>query len=655
MTLIEELLDIQTPNDVRISPSCQQVLYSTTLPNGFKKGEHDLSTLWLADTGCSKSSRQLTSGLYCDHMPRWSPDGKTIAFISDRSKQGEQWAIYMLPAKSGGEAYPLTPTDNERSIEHFEFSQDGKFIAYISADEKSAEKKAKEKDKDDAKVWGEDWPYNRLRIVHIATKKVTTLASHDGHVKSLAWNDNGTKIAFTEVQTPDIESPNYSTKICIVHISSRRVEEVCMFPNSTADLIWTNDSMYFIGAVTPETTITAKMVYSIDLKGEPTTYTPCAHGKEDCARGLGKAGKDVTVFVQHDLEDQIRMLNGKTLFSRESEISAWDAAFTTDSDEMILAIAQGHTNSSAEVFTTTPSGGAMVQLSNHSHAFEDREYGTPHFLRCQSGDDDVALNAVYITPGNSKEKPAKPLPTVVSIHGGPYGRVTDNFNPASFMWSPLLLEAGYGILLPNYRGGSGRGEDFAAAVRGNCGIKEYEDVITLTNHAVEEGFAGKERLLVSGWSQGGFLSFISSVRNGMHPHGWKFKAAIPGAGITEGDTMTLTSDLGSTFEADLAGKAPWDSDEGDTSGRTGSAIWEFKAAADKGVIPPMLILHGEKDARVPLEQSVGFRRALESRGLPFEMVVYPREPHVIKERKHLVDMAERVLRFVDVHIGGVKS
>ena len=148
------------------------------------------------------------------------------------------------------------------------------------------------------------------------------------------------------------------------------------------------------------------------------------------------------------------------------------------------------------------------------------------------------------------------------------------------------------------------------------------------------------------------MSYLAAVRNGLHDGGWKFNAAIPGAGVTEADTMCLTSDLG-CFQAALAGRAPWESERTSIVGRSGSALWEFAAAVEKGdVIPPLLILHGEKDERVPLEQAVGFRRALQSANLPFEYVVYPREEHELKERRHLVDMAGRVLRFVREHIEG---
>jgi dipeptidyl aminopeptidase/acylaminoacyl peptidase len=86
------------------------------------------------------------------------------------------------------------------------------------------------------------------------------------------------------------------------------------------------------------------------------------------------------------------------------------------------------------------------------------------------------------------------------------------------MWGPVILSAGFAMLVPNYRGGSSRGEEFA---RG-AGKYDYEDVITLTQHVIERGYADKDRLVVAGWSNGGFLSYLSSVRNGLYGHGWRF-------------------------------------------------------------------------------------------------------------------------------------
>lgn len=204
-------------------------------------------------------------------------------------------------------------------------------------------------------------------------------------------------------------------------------------------------------------------------------------------------------------------------------------------------------------------------------------------------------------------------------------------------------------MVPNYRGGSGHGDAFAAYARGGMGTVEYDDIITLTQSGIEQGLVDKTKLIVSGWSQGGFLSYLSAVRNGTHDHGWRFRAAICGAGVSDWDAMAMTSDL-AAFESELGGIAPWEADKYDTRGRKGSPVWEMAWAASAGRVPPVLILHGEKDERVPVTQAWAFHRGCRRWKIGCEMVTYPREGHVLKERKHWVDMLERMGRFCDVHL-----
>lgn len=370
----------------------------------------------------------------------------------------------------------------------------------------------------------------------------------------------------------------------------------------------------------------------------------------------GQAGSDVFVRVAHGLEDQIRMLDGKTLFSRRQKIESADVAFTHDSDEIVLAVALGDTNHPSEVYTTTASGGDMVRLTNFGLVFADQKFGTCTFLSCTSSDGKVELECPWIAPaGNNmnanEANPKQPLPTVVLAHGGPYnGRLNESFDAYYYMWAPLLLDAGYGLLLVDYRGSNGRGERWAAYARG-VGRHDYDDIIALTQHAIVEGYADPSRLAIGGWSYGGYLTYLSAVRNGTHGHGWTFRAAISGAGISDWDTACFSSDMGGTFGVQVMAAKPWASHKDFTANRLGSAMWEFGEAMENGAfIPPMLILHGEKDSRVPLEQARAMRMALSDMGLPFEYVVYPRAGHILGERNHWVDMGKRVLRWVDTHL-----
>ncbi|KAF2484599.1 Alpha/Beta hydrolase protein [Neohortaea acidophila] len=663
MTLLEELLDLKFPSHIRVSPNAQQIVYSTSLVHGHFAGDRPLSTIWLAETGVEGSARPVTSGSYNDHSPEWRPDGRAIAFVSDRGRPGQSSAIYLKSTEGDREPELLTPIEHPLATAQIEWSSTGEYIAFISVDEKSSARLDKEQVKDDANVWGEDWVYQRLRLVHVPTKSIITLVDIDTHVLKFSWNRQGTAIAFASTGTPDPESHfTQGTGISTVAVEGKEIDHICTYPRDTYDFVWAGDDIYFIAPPNPNSSVSGLVVWGINLNSSPSerVMRKIAHGEIDDAAALRKAGVDVIVQVAKDMESQLHILQGRTLFSKKTKIDAWDAAFTTDSDEMILAIARGDTNTPVEVYTTTASGGAMVRLSDHGKAFRGRHFGTPHYISCQSksvrGEEPVRLDGLFVAPSGAQVtadgKPEQPLPTLVYIHGGPYYRNLDEFNPTEYMWSPCLLTTGYGVLTVNYRGASGRGEAFASYAQGGMGSYDYSDVIELVNSAIEQGFADRERLIVSGFSQGGYLSYLACTRNGQHEYGWKFNGAIPQDGVVDWDARTTSSLFGPSFGAEFPGKAPWKTLKTDVSGREGSAIWEFAEAERKGIIPPVLMLHGEQDNIAPVDQARAFRRALQDAKLPFEYVTYPREGHFLREKRHVVDMGERVLRFVDRHIGG---
>ena len=668
--LFQSLCDLEIPSVIKISPNGQRVLYSTELTWGHHKGKYAVSTLWLATTGQVDSSRQLTSGLFKDHAPAWNPDGKSIAYISDRAQAGERWAIYVLPLLEGGEAYPITSEGNGKAIEAFQFSPNGKHIAFLSPDEKTDEQRSKEENGEDMQVWGEDWAYTRLRVVDIETREVKSLEI-DRHVTDFGWSPDGNKIGIVSCDTPYFEDRFLGGSIIsTVDIELTTVRDIYKLPKAnTTHLLWAGDGkLYFCTGVPVHRILSGQGVYAIDPISDSPSLEKVAFGIDNDADGLIKANDEVIAKVDHRLESRISLLSGKVLYSQKEALEAFDAAFTGNGDEIVLAVATSNVNHPVEVFTTTTSSGAVVRLSNHGQAFISRKFGTCSFLSCPSTDNQVELDALYLMPASDPTTtecaiPSKPLPTVVMIHGGPNTRITDAFNTYYFMLTPYLLSLGYGVLLPNYRGSSGRGERFGSYSIDGVGKYDHADVISLTQHAIEKGYADRDKLLVSGWSQGGFLTFLCSVRNGMHSYGWHFKASIAGAGICDSDAMALTSDMGSTFQPEIHnGRVAWNMNRDDTRNRRASPLWEFNDAIQRSkhtgmmVVPPMLILHGEKDERCPITQSWGMRRALQSQDLPHEFVTYPRQGHIFMEQKFWIDMAMRIRRWCDRYIGpGRKS
>lgn len=658
----KELIDFEIPDDVLISPSGEQVVYSSS-PMG-QKGKHKISTLWIAQIGHEKSARQLTSGLWNDRMPQWAPNGESVAFLSDRDDQGKSCAIYLLSIHGGG-AYPITKAENERDISTFAWSPNGKFIALLSPDEK-----ARKKEKDDVMIYGLGWECNRLRLIHWATREVEVLYAKDAHVKMFAWSEDSEQIAYVLQENPEDDSAfmkgvSFET-LSIFHKSGSKITG---FPGTIkGPLLWVDSNLYFLAGVEPSKCNTSSAVYQISLKTKDWSEYPHDPDGDSCVGGLCRNGRLITIKIESGSLDQIYLFHDKAIlknqliFSDNHKISAWDAVQTINGT-YVFVVVKSTVSSPRELYSSQGTWKrrrvqeGYIQLSDHGQSISSRHIGNSQDLHCTSSDGTTELDGLFLSPSVSPpvtNSGRKSLPTVVLIHRGPYSRVTDCFNTSFYHWSPLLLSSGKcGILLPNYRGGSSHGEGFARHARKGMGMVDYDDIIAVVDEGIKRGLVDPEQIIVGGWSHGGFLSYLLAVRrNSQSSPGsnWKIKGAICGAGVTDWDMMSMTSDM-PTFGAELAGVAPWLTGRGEgkasITGRGGSAIWEMKGQE----IPPILILHGEKDERVPLTQAVAFRRGCQYWEVPFEMAVYPREGHSFKERAHLIDMLKRVSRFCDTCLG----
>jgi dipeptidyl aminopeptidase/acylaminoacyl peptidase len=662
----EDFVDIETPSEVQISPQGTHVVY--TLKPGGKKSEHKTSALWIAEVGKQGSYRRLTDGLSHDRQPRWSPDGKCVAFLSDRAKHGTACAIYVLSIwGKTDERLPrsITRAENEQAIEMFKWSLDGNFVAFLSADEVSEEQKRKTDARDDAKVYGEDWKFARLRLLDVKSKNVDTLVSGDFHVANIAWRDDSKNITYLVQQTPDRNSPAYhGVHFDSVSLSGRRESEAQSprFPRPVnTPLEWQRDAsgaevLYFLAGASHSHACTSTRQYSWKLGQRDF----CRHDVQEVADMVvsspsieHEGASSVFTKVELGLTDCIYN-EDKLLFRSPTKITTWDMV-VTESNTCIIALVTSTPIRPLEVysfrFTKSPAGSSLqppatlddfVLLSSHSNNIAKMEIAVGEQFDCEASDGQ-RLNAVFMKPKTVEaEKPC--LPTVVLIHGGPYSRSLLGFEPFFYGWTPYLLTAGYGVLLPNYRGGSGNGEEWAAAARGGMGRKDYSDVVDTVKAAIEKGLVHPEKVVVAGWSQGGFLSYLCTVRDE-----FKFKGAICGAGVTDWDMLCMTSDF-PWFEVDLTGKAPWATTADDVNGRHGSAVWHMHTKKEDERKTPVLILHGEKDERVPVTQAIAFYRGCLELKWPCEFVVYPREEHMIAERNHLIDMMKRVRCFCDVHL-----
>ena len=648
----EDLVDLPVPTSVQVSPSGDRVLYSVaTLAKESK------SSIWLAKTDESDSARQITSGEHKDVLTCWCPtDEDLIAFVSnrgDRSGKGESSAIYLFNLLSG-EPHPVTDVEKRAGIESLQWSPDGRHIAYISPHEERSTP---------VKVYGEYLEYNILRILDVHSRRVQVV-DIGRHVTNLAWSPASDHIAFSTQQSPGPNSAiRHGSQFDIYSYGDPSSRKIYHFSDPTVDLVWVNNSLYFHAALRSGTSCSSQVPYVLPLSHDTDSYRVVnnesdeemvceAQSLEDFqdVESICSYGQTIMVFRHVGMTDQIVAVDD-TSHSDTSQkypshcwlesraIHNWHVV---SSGDPTLAFVTSDCQRAPEVYCRRlHSDSGLRKLSNHgSHLRSQTADFTARTITCDSTDGTTTIESLYVAP-QPRDPTTKPPPTAILIHGGPYDRLINCFNTLYHYWGPYLLSRGYALLCPNLRGSSGRGDAFASAIQGRIGTVDYDDLVAVINHGNATNALDKDNLAISGWSGGGFMTYLALAKQDFN-----FKAAIPGAGISDWDAFTETCDI-PDFEYDVTGSLPWDSHKDDTYGRRSSAIWLLKSMDHKRPKPKVLILHGGSDERVPIGQGVAFLRGWRYWGGEVEMVVFPGEEHLIRSRSGLVEMLRRLGGLLD--------
>lgn len=369
-------------------------------------------------------------------------------------------------------------------------------------------------------------------------------------------------------------------------LKTGNVTNLCTFSGPIDSLIWSESAIYFLGGVSPDKNNTASIIYTIDESGQ--NRTPLAFEDNNDTVDLRLLANSLAFQVQKGLQSQIWFLchsSATEFYGDNSEIITWDIQDPVDGN-VALVIGKGSPNCPTEIYSMCNKG--VSPLSQHGQAIAKLSIATAEPFNT-TADDGTELDGVLLLPSN---RGRKPWPTVVLPHGGPHTRVTFGFDIPIFHWGPWLAPAGYAILCPNYRGGSARGEKFASYGRGRLGTKDYSDIIAMVLAGIERGTFDQNRIGIGGWSQGGFLSYLSVTRSD-----FRFAAAVCGGGMTDWDMLTMSSDI-PAVEEELAGGAPWNMDVDSLKTRHSSPVWHMKDIKDVHI--PVLILHSAEDKRVPV-------------------------------------------------------
>ncbi len=246
----------------------------------------------------------------------------------------------------------------------------------------------------------------------------------------------------------------------------------------------------------------------------------------------------------------------------------------------------------------------------------------PEIVRYKSADGVDVEAALLLLHQAGRSLPAR-LPAVVLVHGGPTGRWSDSYEA----WGQLLAARGYVVLYPNVRGSIGYGHRFVEMNRADWGGGDFKDVMAGADYLVARGIADPDRLGIGGWSYGGYMAAWAVTQT------HRFKAAVSGAPVID-MASEFGTESGSAYDEWFYG-TPYEKPDG--------FIKSSPMTFVKNARTPTLLLQGEDDTTDPIGQSQQFYRGLKRYGVEAELVVYPREPHGLREEKHLLDRLNRVI------------
>lgn len=616
------------PDDEDIHPDGSRAAF--VLKNWAADQPKMVSRIWTVPLE-GGSPAALTSGPGNDTHPRWSPDGQQLAFLSTRDGEqaGGQAQVYLMPA-SGGMPRRLCTLPN--GVESFAWSPDGSRLALLTleGDALSADPVVVAPDR-----------HRRLWTVAVNSDQPAPVTPANITVWEYAWSPDGQHFAVYFTSGAN-ETDWYRGQVGIVPAEGGAVRRLTDLTCQAAALAWSPDSSriaYISGEWSDRGQVGGEVFVVPAAGGAPRNLTPGVGFSPSWVRWFPDgermlyAGWD-GVAHQVGLLDEATGTMSPLTSGRLIGGGGWPRLSTTP-DLRRFATHSSDRLHPPDVWAGTLTGEGpgkaqleWSQLTQLNALLEETVLLASAETITWEGADGWRIEGLFTRPVAATD--GNPPPLIVQVHGGPSG-VWQNDWRGGVMWAQICASAGFAVFQPNIRGGLGYGVSFADAVLGDPGGKDLQDILSGIDYLVEQGRVDGERVGIVGWSYGGFMTAwaISQTR--------RFKAAMMGAGICDFHSFHAQTNI-ADWDMRILAANPLDQPD---VYRARSAI-SYAAS----ITTPTLIVHGELDPCVPVNQAYAFHRALLERNVPTELVVYPREGHGFTESEHQRDVDERMLRWL---------
>jgi dipeptidyl aminopeptidase/acylaminoacyl peptidase len=632
MTMVD-LISLPSLGDPQLSPDGRHLLYVLTEADW--AANRRFSHIWRLDIG-GPAAIQMTSSKD-DTSPRWSPDGKRIAFLSNRdASMGPQ--IYVV-SSTGGEARQLTTHQSSPPmfgvayprLFNINWSTDGRWIYFLASDPLSADDKARANEKDDGYAFDEN--YKQVHLWRVSASDGSEQRITTGHYSVLNYqlSRDGSKMVHyrgpnpiygyvneSELWVMDAATGANAVQLTRNDVPEGPIDDVLtgaqLSPDNSmvAFLSKTNEQFeYFYKSslfVMPATGGRAKMLLS-DLPYEIMQLNWSQKG--DSLFFVAIMGVHSELFQLDLATNKVRQLT-----DGEHTIRSWVPEF--GANRHVLTFDQRST--AGDVWVMPLDGGAAPTQVTHVFDYLASEFDLPRQERTTwKGADGVTVEGLLYYPLGYQE--GRRYPLVVNSHGGLASTDTFSFGRWSD-YTQVLTAKGYAVLKTNYRGSGGYGDTFQRDLVGHYFNNSHLDVLAGVDHVIKMGIGDPDHLVKRGWSAGGLMT------NKLITFTDRFKAASSGAGVV--DWISFYGEGGERyFRHHYLGGTPWQKNPPIDN------IWKQSPISGiANVKTPTIIFAGEGDYRSPIYQSVELYRALKANNVPTRLDLAPREGHGWSELRH---------------------
>lgn len=637
MSLTADLVyELKNVADPVISPDGQRMVYTKSWAARDEASPATLSRLMLIDLDSEQDlanagERAFTQG-NADGSPRFSPDGANLAFL--RSAQpGEPRQIWVIPTH-GGEARQLTTAP--KGVQDYAWSPDGGRIVYCADTAPPGAATDGKGDggprvaevnrlryRHDLQGWRGDFHYH-LYVIGLASGEATTLTHGDWDDFGAVWSPDGSKIAFISGRREDRDS-RALTEAYVVPAEGGEPERWSGGLSSVGAVAWAPDSSRLVAVASDDEAgmvLWQGWLYILQSGGEPGRITddkqrPTLGGGPGAARQpeIRWTGDGRILFLgEHRGQSFIYQASPEGKEARQR----WGggrlaAGLSLDGEATRAVVSSSSPAHPSEIhLVDLDDSASCVVVEPNSTFLASRPAASMEKFSLERAGYQVECR-LWFPPGFDAQST---YPLVLDIHGGPNGAFYDSYVP----WQQALASSGYLVLAVNPRGSSTYGNDFMRAVLDDWGGEDYLDLMAAVDTVCQREYVNQQRLGIHGYSYGGYMTTWTIG------HARRFGAAVVGAPCTNLYTMYGTSDIGISFGEPQWG---WTAEESPEKLLARSPI----SHAAK-VTTPVLLLHGEADARCPVGQSEEYFVALKRLGKTVEFVRFPDSNHSFPRTGH---------------------